>query len=394
MIKNVCVFTGTRAEYGLLKPLMQLLRDDRDLNLQIVVSGMHLSSQFGSTWEIIEQDGFKINEKVEMLLDSDSTCGTVKSMALGMIDYCSVIERLDPDVIIILGDRFETFAFGSVAMLMSIPIAHIHGGELTFGALDDTMRHCLTKMSRLHFVTTQQYRKRVIQIGQHPDSVFYVGALGVDNISNLQLLSETQLQKELNIEFGKKNILVTYHPETAGGNSFEGIKALLAVVQDYEDAKVFFTGSNSDPGSRAIRQAINQAVSLNSDRMYYFESLGTLRYLSMLQYVDAVVGNSSSGIIEAPSFKIGTINIGDRQKGRICAESVINCDPDKNSIKLAFKKLYSSEFQEKRKTVKNPYGDGCSAPRIVEIIKKTDLSGIIKKEFYNIDFEIEPCLAG
>lgn len=380
--RKVCIFTGTRAEYGLLKPLMEEINKEPSLELQIVASGMHLSPEFGLTYREIERDGFKIDEKVEILLSSDTPVGICKSIGLGMVGYSEALERLKPDIVVVLGDRFETLAFAMASYVLRIPIAHLYGGELTYGAIDEAFRHSITKMSYLHFTSTEEYRKIVIQLGEFPSRVFNVGALGIDNIKKMKLLSKKDLEAKLNFRFGKRNFLITYHPTTMekGKNKIH-FKNLLTVLESLKDIKLIFTKSNADAEGRTINFMIDEFVKRNKGRAIAFTSMGQLIYLSTMKYVDAVVGNSSSGIIEAPSFRIGTINIGNRQKGRIKAESVIDCKPTKESIREAIETLYSPEFQTKLRNVVNPYGDGHAAEKIVKILKTVDIQSL-EKEFY------------
>jgi len=385
--KRICVFTGTRAEYGLLRPLMAQIRNDRELQLQVLASGMHLSPEFGLTYRDIEKDGFVIDEKVDILLNSDTPIGLSKSMARGLEGFTEAYARLKPYLVVILGDRFEAFAAASAAMIARIPIAHLQGGEATFGLIDEAIRHSITKMSHLHFTSTQEYRKRVIQLGEDPKRVFKVGAIGLDSIKKLNFLSKKELEKDLNFKFNKYNLLVTFHPVTLEENtSKKQFHALLSVLNELKNTNVIFTKANADTYGRIINMMIDEYVSKNSKKAVAFASLGQLRYLSMMKYVDAVVGNSSSGIIEAPSFKIGTVNIGDRQKGRMRVYSVIDCTATKRSIRNAFRKLYSSEFQMKIKDIVNPYGDGNAARKIKNIIKRYNCRNILKKSFYNINF--------
>lgn len=384
--RKICIFTGTRAEYGLLRPLMEEIKKDEKLQLQIIASGMHLSPEFGLTFKEIEKDGFNIDEKVEMLLSSDTPAGISKSIGLGIIGYADALSRLKPDITVILGDRFEALAFAIASFIHRIPIAHLYGGEATYGLIDEGIRHSITKMSYLHFTSTEEYRKVVIQLGESPERVFNVGALGIDNIKKMNLLSKDELEKKLQFKFGKRNFLVTYHPVTLEKETTkEHFRNLLSVLEELKEIKIIFTKANADTEGRIINYMIDEFVKKYPYRAKAFVSMGQLLYLSTMQYVDAVVGNSSSGIIEAPSFKIGTINIGDRQKGRIRAESVIDCEPTKESIKKAIEKLYSQEFQEKLKKVVNPYGDGYAAERIVKILKDFNICSV-KKEFYRINF--------
>tara|TARA_B100000795_G_scaffold67253_1_gene46174 strand:+ start:3028 stop:4188 length:1161 start_codon:yes stop_codon:yes gene_type:complete len=383
-MKKICVVTGSRADYGLLYWLMKDIIHDKDLELQIVVTGMHLSPEYGNTYREIEKDGFKINQKVDIQLSSDSQTSVSKSMGIGMIGFSEAFNELQPNLIIVLGDRFEIFSAVSVAMISKIPIAHLHGGEKTEGAFDEAIRHSITKMSHLHFTSIEEYRNRVIQLGENPETVFNVGGLGIDNINKLKLLSKTNFEKNINFRLGKKNILVTFHPVTLEkGTSKIQFQELLKSISELKNTKIIFTKTNSDPDGGIINKMIDEYSSKNNNAIA-FKSMGQLNYLSALQFVDGVVGNSSSGLLEAPSFNIGTINIGDRQKGRIKAESVINCLPNKDSIDSALIKLYSDDFKKIINISKNPYGDGGASQRIIKIIKKTDLNNILKKTFFDI----------
>ncbi|MDX4040000.1 UDP-N-acetylglucosamine 2-epimerase [Aliarcobacter skirrowii] len=383
-MKKICVVTGTRAEYGLLYWLLKEIEADKDLELQVIVTGMHLSPEFGLTYKEIEKE-FKINKKIEMLLSSDTSVGISKSMGLAQISFAESYDELKPDVVVVLGDRYEIFSATSAAMIARIPIAHIHGGEKTEGAFDESIRHSITKMSHLHFAATEEYKNRVIQLGEDPSRVFNVGGMGIENIKRLKLLSKDEFEKSIEFKLNIKNILVTFHPVTLENSTAkEQFQQLLDAIDELEDTNIIFTKANSDTDGRVINQMIDEYVTKNSNKSIVFTSLGQLRYLSALQYVDAVVGNSSSGLAETPSFKIGTINIGDRQKGRIKASSVIDCEANKNSIVKAFAKLYSKEFQESLKTTINPYGDGCASKKIVEILKSVDLENILKKSFYDL----------
>ncbi len=388
MKKRICVFTGTRAEYSLLKPLMDEIKNDSDLELQIVASCMHLSPEFGLTYKEIENDGFIINEKIEMLLSSDTPSGIVKSMGLGMIGYTDALNRLKPDITVVLGDRFEALAFAISSFINRIPIAHLYGGEATEGVIDEGIRHAITKLSYLHFTSTEEYRKKVIQLGEDPKRVFNVGALGIDNIKKLRLLSKNEIEKKLGIKFKNKNLLITYHPVTLRENESEKeFMVLLNVLKELNDTLLIFTKPNADTEGRRIIKLIEEFVKENSDKAVTFISLGQLNYLSLMKYVDAVVGNSSSGIIESPSFKVPTINIGDRQKGRIRAKSVIDCNPREDEIRKALELIYDKDFRNSIKDVINPYGDGNSAPKIKDILKNYNIDSI-EKSFYNINIDI------
>ncbi|PHS33938.1 MAG: UDP-N-acetylglucosamine 2-epimerase (hydrolyzing) [Sulfurovum sp.] len=384
MKRKICVVTGTRAEYGLLYWLMKEIESDSDLDLQLIVTGMHLSPEFGLTYQEIEKD-FNINRKIEMLLSSDTPIGISKSMGLAQISFSEAYEDLQPDIVVVLGDRYEIFSAVSAAMIARIPIAHLHGGETTEGAFDEAIRHSISKMSHLHFTAAQAYRKRVIQLGEDPARVFDVGGLGIENIKRLKLLNKEEFEKSIEFKLNKKNILVTFHPVTLESSTAKDqFQDLLDAIDSLENTNIVFTKANSDTDGRIINSMIDEYVSNHTHKAVGFTSLGQLRYLSALQYVDAVVGNSSSGLAEAPSFKIGTINIGDRQKGRIMAESVINCDDNKKSILDAFKYLYSNEFKELLQNTKNPYGDGVASQKILDIIKSVDLNNILKKSFYDL----------
>ena len=381
--RKICVITGTRAEYGLLYWLMKEINVDNALVLQVVVTGMHLSEEFGNTYQQIEKDGFTIDKKVDISLTSDTELAISKSMGLGVIGFADVFIKLQPDLIVVLGDRFEIFSAVSAALIAKIPVAHLHGGEVTEGVIDESIRHSITKMSHLHFAATDEYRNRIIQLGEQPDRVFNVGGLGIDNINKLKLLSKADFENTINFELGEKNILITFHPVTleksTSGMQFQ---ALLDSISELKNTKIIFTKANADTDGRVINTMIDDYVAKH-DNTIAFTSMGQLNYLSALQFIDAVVGNSSSGLIEAPSFKIGTIDIGDRQKGRIKTDSVISCLPKKRNIDSAINKLYSKEFQNILDKVENPYGKGGASKEIVRIIKDTSLDNIVKKSFYD-----------
>jgi len=381
---KLCAVTGTRAEYGLLYWLLKGIERDSELQLQLIVTGMHLSPEFGLTYKEIEKE-FTIDKKIEMLLSSDTPIAISKSMGLAQISFAEAYEELKPDLLIVLGDRYEIFAAASAAMIARIPIAHLHGGETTEGAFDEAMRHSITKMSHLHFTGTEEYRRRVIQLGEQPDRVFSVGGMGVENIRRMQLLDKNEFEESISFKLATRNLLVTFHPVTLEETTAEAqFSELLAALDELKDTHLIFTKANSDTAGRVINQMIDDYVSVNSYKAVAFTSLGQLRYLSALQYVDAVVGNSSSGLAEAPSFRIGTINIGDRQKGRIKAVSVIDCEPQQDSVNQALIKLYSVEFQALLLSAKNPYGENCPSNNIIDTIKKTEFKNFIKKEFFDI----------
>lgn len=386
MKRKICVVTGTRAEYGLLNPLLNEINHDAALELQVIATGMHLSPEFGLTYKEIEKE-FEIDKKIEILLSSDTSVGVSKSMGLAQISFSEAYEELKPDIVVVLGDRYEIFSAVSAAMIARIPIAHLDGGETTEGAFDEAIRHSITKMSHIHFPCTEIYRKRVIQLGEDPERVFNFGATGIDNILKMELLNKEEFEDSIDFHLNTNNILITFHPVTLENTTAAAqFKEILKVVDELQDTNIIFTKANSDTDGRIINKMIDEYVLNNAHKAKAFTSLGQLRYLSALQHVDAVVGNSSSGIIEAPSFKTATINVGDRQKGRIRVDSIIDCENRYQSIKDAFKKLYSDDFQAVLKNVKSPYGDGNASSRICNVLKTVDLSDILKKPFYNIGF--------
>ena len=383
-MRKICVITGTRAEYGLLRWVMQGIQDDPELILQVIATGMHLSPEFGLTYQAIEQDGFHIDRKVEMLTSSDTAVGIAKSMGLGLIGFADALHEIQPDLIVVLGDRFEIFSAVSAALIARIPVAHLHGGETTEGAFDEALRHSITKMSHLHFVAAEPYRKRVIQLGEKPDSVFCVGGLGIDNIKRLQLLDRASLEDSLGFKLGTKNLLITFHPVTLEtATAANQMEELLTVLADLKDTKLIFTLPNADTDGRALIKMVEQFVMRHANARAY-TSLGQLRYLSCIAQVDGVVGNSSSGLAEVPSFKKGTINIGDRQRGRLQAASIINCEPSREGIFAALKQLYSTDFQRGLNEVINPYGEGGASDQIVSTLKHCAIAGIVKKSFHDL----------
>ena len=382
---KICIATGTRAEYGLLKPLIEKINTDNNFTLQLLVTGAHLSPEFGLTYRHIEADGYEIDAKVEMLLSSDTAEGITKSMGLGMIGYADAFQQLSPDLLVILGDRYEMLAIASTALIFRIPIAHIHGGELTEGAYDDAIRHAITKMSALHFTSTETYRQRVIQLGEQPERVFNVGAIGLDNFQLLQLLSKEELEEDLHIKFNPYNYLVGFHPETLSDQSIEEqFDALLQAIDMQKDSFFIFTKANADTNGRIINQMMEGYVNKNPEKSILFDSLGSLRYLSVMKQATAVVGNSSSGIVEAPSIPTATINIGDRQKGRIQAESIVNCSTQKEDILQAFQKVLSEEFRNKLNGITNPYGKVNASNQIIGIFKSISVDKFSQKTFYDI----------
>ncbi len=385
-MKKICVVTGTRAEYGLLKPLIKRIDCDKDLKLQLVVTGMHLSPEFGLTYQEIEQDGFAITERNEMLLSSDTPNGITKSVGLGTIGFADIFTKIEPDMVIILGDRYEAFAAAAAAMVHRIPIAHIHGGELTLGAIDDAIRHSITKMSTLHFTSTKEYKKRVIQLGEEPDHVFCVGALSVENIKTQNLMSREKLSQSIGFSLDMTYVMVTFHPVTLENNTAgEQFENLLAALEQYKEYHIIFTKANADTDGRIINQKIDQYVEWNHDRAIAFVSLGMIRYLSALQYCEMVIGNSSSGITEAPSFHVPTINIGNRQSGRIRAESVIDCGNRVEEISAAIEKAKRLKSEGMLQNMENPYEKSGTSKNIYSEIKKYLLQHkTIEKKFYDI----------
>ena len=365
---------------------MQGIKGDRELVLQVIATGMHLSPEFGLTYKEIEKDGFQINHRVEMLMSSDTPVGVAKSMGVGLIGFADALSDLSPDLLVVLGDRFEIFAAAAAALIARIPIAHVHGGETTEGAFDEALRHSITKMSHLHFVAAEDYRRRVIQLGEHPDRVFLVGGLGIDNIKRQTLLSRDEFEDAIGFKLGKRNLLITFHPVTLERATSSGqMGELLAALELLEDTHLIFTMPNADTGSRVLFEMISQFAA-NRTNARVFTSLGQLLYLSCVAHVDGVVGNSSSGLTEVPSFHKGTVNIGDRQRGRLKADSVIDCDPNRRSILTAIQRLYSPEFQRIVKKTKNPYGEGGASERIVHVLQTASLNELIKKPFHDLPF--------
>lgn len=384
MTRKICVVTGTRAEYGLLMWIMQLIQDDAELELQIIATGMHLSPEFGLTYRQIEADGFRIDRKVEMLVSSDSPVGIAKSMGLGMIGMADALNDLRPDLLVVLGDRFEIFAAAAAALVARIPVAHLHGGEKTEGAFDEALRHSITKMSHLHFVAAEEYRRRVIQLGEAPERVHLVGGLGIDNIKRMKLMDRAALEESLDFRLGEKNLLITFHPATLeNATAADQMAELLAALSPLRDTRLIFTLPNADTDGRALIQMVHDFVATHDNARAY-TSLGQLRYLSCIAQVDGVVGNSSSGLIEVPTFRKGTIDIGDRQRGRLRAASVIYCEPERQVISRALATLYSTAFQQSLADVENPYGTGGASERVVEVLKSAPLEHLVKKHFHDL----------
>lgn len=384
-MRKICVVTGTRAEYGILCGLMKRIKSDNDLCLHVIATNMHLSPEFGLTYKDIEKDGFIIDKKVEMMLSSDSSNATVKSVGLATIGFADAYEDLKPDLVLVLGDRFEILAAVTAALLYKIPVAHLHGGEITEGAFDDAIRHSITKMSHLHFTSTQMYANRVVQMGENPDRVFNVGSLSVENIKKCQLLSKSELETSLNFKLGDKFFLVTFHPVTLEDQSAEHqFENLLDVLSKYIEYKIIFTLPNSDTGGRVIIKMIADYVDKNNDRCAQYKSLGLIRYLSAMKYCAGVIGNSSSGIIETPSFGIPTLNIGDRQKGRITASSVISVASTYEGIDNGLRIITSDDFVSQAKQTNNVYEKANTCEEILSVLKTYSLENIVVKSFYDI----------
>ncbi len=379
--RKIAVVTGTRAEYGHLYWVLKEIQKDPDLHLQLVVTGMHLSSEFGLTVQEIEKDGFCIAEKVEMLLSSDTEVGVSTSLGLGVMGLANAFDRLKPDLLVLLGDRFEIFAAATAAVVARIPIAHLHGGEITQGAIDEAFRHAITKMSHYHFPATGRYAERIRQMGEDPKNIFTFGAPGLDHISRLDLPERGALLKELGIKSEKQIAIITYHPVTLeSSTALEHLKNLLNALRG-RGLNLIFTYANADPGGRAINQWIDDWTKREPDA-YAFSSLGQRRYLGLLRIADVMAGNSSSGIIEGPSFKLPVVNIGDRQKGRIRGANVIDCGIEENEIRQALDQALQKEFRESLRDLINPYGNGRASSQIVAVLKEVPLGeGVLKKRF-------------
>ena len=389
MKRKIAVVTGSRAEYGLLRWLMQDIVDDAGVSLQTIVTGMHLSSEFGLTYQLIEQDGFTIDAKVHMLLASDDAVAITKSVGLATIGFADAFARLKPDIVVVLGDRFEILAVAQAALIMKIPLAHIHGGEVTEGAIDESIRHAVTKMAHIHFAATEVYRQRIIQMGEAPARVFNVGAPGLDHLKRTPMLSKQDLQQKLNVKLSKQNALITYHPVTIKrSGTYQGLYALLEALDHYPDLYCIFTGANADEGGLVINRIVNEYLAKWPERGAFFMSLGSKKYLSLLNTVDIVIGNSSSGLIEVPAFKIPTVNLGERQTGRLRASTVIDCDETVNGIVAAIDQAFSPDFQVRLNNVVTPYGAGNAAQTMLGILKSVDLTSLIKKSFYDLEAEV------
>ena len=385
MIK-ICVVTGARAEYGLLYWTMKAIQASSKTQLSLCVTGMHLSPEFGMTFQQIEEDGFEIDGKVEMLLSSDTSVGITKSMGLGLIGFADFYKQTKPDWVLVLGDRYEILSAVTAAMMARIPIAHCHGGETTEGVIDEAIRHSITKMSHVHFTSTNEYKNRVIQLGEDPKGVFNIGALGIENINRIKLLSKLEFEKSIKFNLAELNFLVTFHPVTLEKETAEDqLGNLLLALENFPEAKIIFTKANADNGGRMINDILESYVKKNPLITILLDSLGQTRYLSAIKHCQVVIGNSSSGLIEVPSFKKPTVNIGDRQKGRVQAESVISCGTDTVKIRKAIHLSLSTSFRSNLDNVRNPYGSGNASEKIVDIIIQKPIKNILKKKFYDLD---------
>ena len=385
MARKIAVFTGTRAEYGLLYWIIKGIHESTQAELQLYAGGMHLSPEFGRTVSQIENDGFPIKDYLDFLLSSDSPTGIAKSMGLALISAIDAFQRNKPDLLVVLGDRFESMAICQAAMVSCIPIAHIHGGELTEGLIDEAVRHSITKMSHLHFTATEEYRRRVIQLGEQPDRVYNFGAPGVDSIKKFELLPKAELSKSINFNLDNPYMVITYHPVTLDKHgAIEALDSLLNVLNEYSDYKFVITYPNADTHGRALIKKLDEFYAANPEKVLLVRSLGQLRYLSLLKYCAVVVGNSSSGLIEAPSFNVPTVNIGTRQKGRISGETVISCGETKMDIQHAIATALSEDFKSKCNGSTNPYGNGDSSSNIVRVLTEINLNGLINKKFYDL----------
>lgn len=386
-MRKICVITGTRAEYGLLSRLMGIIKASPLTHLQVIATNMHLSTKYGNTYKEIEADGFVIDYRVPIIDENgkNDSRSTVYEMSRALSGFADAYTELLPDLIVILGDRYEMLSAAAAALVMRIPIAHISGGAVSEGAFDDAIRHSITKMSNLHFTETEDYRRRVIQLGEQPDKVFHVGALGVENIKKLPLMSKAEIEKEIDFKIDNNTILATYHPVTLGSRSVkEDIEDFISALDETKDLRIIFTMPNSDTGGQAIVDAINVFVAKNPARAKVYKSLGVKKYLSVMRQVAAVVGNSSSGLVEVPSFGIPTLNIGDRQKGRMAADSVYNCETDKTSIVNGLNTIMSSEFKKNAAKTLNPYDKEGTAQSIFDIISTYPIDELKQKHFFDI----------
>ena len=384
-MRKICLITTSRAEYGIQSRLIKDLQNDKEIDFSLLVTGMHVSEKHGNTYKEIEKDGIKITRMFDIGIDEYGDKNIHKIMATSLIKFTEVLKDILPDIVVVLGDRYEMFMAVLACTILNIPIAHLHGGETTEGAIDEVFRHSMSKASFLHFTSCEEYRKRVIQLGENPENVFNVGSLGVENTKKFELLDKTTLSKELNITFSDKNVLVTFHPVTfEKGQAEYQINELLSALDKLKDTTIIFTKPNADAENEIIANKIDEFVKTHP-LSYVFTSLGAIKYLSLVKYVDAVIGNSSSGIIEVPSFKTATINIGNRQAGRIQAKSVINVIPDSDNILSAINYIYSTEYKKILEQSTNPYEQENTSKKIINILKSCNLTNALKKKFYNIN---------
>jgi GDP/UDP-N,N'-diacetylbacillosamine 2-epimerase (hydrolysing) len=383
--RKICVITGSRAEYGLMYLTMKRIQKSKELDLQIIATGTHLSSTFGNTIKEIESDGFKVNQRINILNNDDSSQGIAKSMSKVMEILPKYLKEMKPDLLLILGDRVEIFSSGAVATVLNIPIAHISGGETTEGAFDEPFRHSITKMSHLHFVSTETYRNRVIQLGENPGKVFNVGSTGVERIKKLKLIPKEKVEDYIGIKLNKTNFLITIHPETLNieRSAKDQFINLFSVLEEIKETSFIFTKSNSDTGGISLNRSIEDFVGKDKTTRVLHSSLGQEKYISLLNNVDAVIGNSSSGLVEAPTLGVPTINIGDRQKGRIRPDSVIDTDFSEESLRRALESLNKKEFKKKLESIKNPFDGGATSKNIVKILETHPLENLLKKRFYD-----------
>src|ERR1043166_1303589 len=382
---TLCVITGTRAEYGLLYWLMKEICASDDLQLQLIATGMHLSPEYGLTYRHIETDGFRIDAKVDMLLSSDEPVGITKSMGLGVIGFADAFARLAPDVVVVLGDRYEILSAAQAALIAGISVAHISGGEVSEGAIDDCIRHCITKIARYHFVAAEAYRSRVIQLGEHPDCVFNVGDPALDNIRRLPLLSRTALASAIGFDVGKPYFLVTLHPTTTGSSDPSGgMAALLAALDEFQDTRVVLTKANADAGSAVLNTMVDAYAARHPGRVLAATTLGQLNYLSAMKHALAVIGNSSSGIVEAPAMGVPTVNVGERQRGRLKATSIIDCAEEQRSITHAIQRATSRSFRDAASRTVSLYGDCNASTQIVGRLREVAIDRRHAKRFYDL----------
>ena len=391
-MRRICVVTGSRAEYGLLRPLLQRLKDADDLELCLVATGMHLAPRFGYTVDEITADGFTIDGRIDCDLEGDSRPSILRSMAKVLEGFSSLLPELQPDVLVLLGDRFEILAVAQSALILGIPIAHLCGGEVTEGAFDDPIRHSITKMSCLHFVAAEDYRRRVIQLGEPPESVFMVGSIALDTLREIELLDREHFQQSIGFRLRERNLLVTYHPQTISATSVEeSFRSLLQALDGFPELGIIFTKPNADSGGQRISDLIDEFVRAANGRAVAHTSLGHLRYLSAVRHCDAVVGNSSSGLIEVPALRRPTVNIGERQKGRLRARSVLDCGGSSAEIAQAIERALSAEFQAIAADPQSPYeGDGRASQKILDVLRSSPLS--VRKSFYDLPQEDRPGL--